>query len=74
MDATYNIYLRNFMFLVVYNWIFIIRKLRKNLKKNKTIKSIINVDLSSDDDDVHSWLDVFFERELLRFKNNFLRN
>ena len=74
MDPTYNIYLRNFMFLVVYNWIFIIRKLRKNLKKNKTIKSIINVDLSSDDDDVHSWLDVFFERELLRFKNNFLRN
>ena len=74
MDPTYNIYLRNFMFLVVYNWIFIIRKLRKNLKKNKTIKSIINVDLSSDDDDVHSWLDAFFERKLPRFRNNFLRN
>lgn len=33
-----------------------------------------DLDLSSDDDDVHSWLDALFERELPRFRNNFLRN
>ncbi len=33
-----------------------------------------DLDLSSDDDDVHSWLDALFERELPRFRKNFLRN
>lgn len=33
-----------------------------------------DLDLSSDDDDVHSWLDALFERELSRFRKNFLRN
>ena len=33
-----------------------------------------DLDLSADDDDVHSWLDALNERELSRLRNNFLRN
>lgn len=33
-----------------------------------------DLDLSADDDDVHSWLDALHERELSRFRKNFLRN
>ena len=33
-----------------------------------------DVDLSSNDDDVYSWLDAPFEMELPRFRKNLLRN
>jgi hypothetical protein len=33
-----------------------------------------DLDLSADDDDVHSWLDALNERELSRFRKNILRN
>jgi hypothetical protein len=33
-----------------------------------------DLDLSADDDDVHSWLDAVNEKELSRFRKNFLRN
>ena len=33
-----------------------------------------NLDLSADDDNVHSWLDALNEKELSRLRKNFLRN
>lgn len=33
-----------------------------------------DLDLSADDDDVHSWLEALNEWELSRFRKNFLRN
>ncbi len=33
-----------------------------------------DLDLSADDDDVHSWLDALNERALSRLRKNFLRN
>jgi len=33
-----------------------------------------DLDLSADDDDVHSWLEALNEGELSRFRMNFLRN
>lgn len=33
-----------------------------------------DLDLSADDDDVHYWLDALNERELSKFRKNFLRN
>jgi len=33
-----------------------------------------NLDLSADDDNVHSWLDALNEKELSRLRKNFFRN
>ena len=33
-----------------------------------------DLDLSADDDDVHSWLEALNERELFRLRKNFLQN